>query len=185
MVLYGVPARLRGSGRPGLAVALAGLGLILLLVALLATRLRLLPWGSAATPDRPAAVHFISPRPQVTYFAAALGHVGVLRGTLEPTLPGLNIVRVVLQRPVGASAAGQLTLVATMPGMGMPPVRATLRARGNGYSGALALPMFGRYHVAVTVERAGRTVRGAVTLTLPLGQERGIIVATAGPTHRR
>ena len=164
MVLHPVLAHPRRSGRPGLALALAGSGLIFLLVGLLAAR------PHAPAPARAAAVPYLILRSRVTHFAAVLGHAGVLRGALEPTLPGLNSVRVVLQRPPGHPAAGRLTLVATMPGMAMPPVRTTLQARGGGYSGALTLPMFGRYHVRVTLETAGSVATGALTLTLPLEQ---------------
>lgn len=90
--------------------------------------------------------------PRLILHARTSGVRGVVEGgvrvsgTLYPTLPGSNTLRLTLHHTVGTTPpTGQVRVVVTMPGMDMPPVVATLAARGGGYQSTIALPMFGRY----------------------------------------
>ena len=92
-----------------------------------------------------------------------------LSGTLYPSLPGQNTLRLAVRGPSPAALHGaHLSVRITMPGMAMAPIRATLRARGRAYNGAVVLPMLGRYRAAVALTTPAGRSSGVVTLTVPL-----------------
>lgn len=93
----------------------------------------------------------------------------MLSGTLSPSLPGVNTIHLTIGRAGQHPARGsRVTLVLTMPGMVMAPVRATLAARAHGYSGSVVLPMFGTYRAQVDAIFHGGRYRGSLTMRLPL-----------------
>jgi len=145
-----------------------GLGLLLLGVGLLGLR-------SADSQPRSAPVVATSGhsllilRGGPTPFAGALGGHATLRGTISPSLPGLNTLTLRIDLPGGRVAwGGHVSLVLTMPGMAMLPVRATLTASSQGYRGSAIVPMFGRYRAQVDATTASGRYHGAVSVALPL-----------------
>jgi hypothetical protein len=149
--------------RGGLLLVLLGLGLALLYGAHLSPR-------SATVPAQPTVDPRLIIRPRHAPLAAILSHGVRLAGTLYPAYPGRNTLRLALQGHSDAPAPGnRVALVATMPGMAMAPIRATLVARNHHYVGALTLPMFGTYRAQVVVDTpAGRaTATLALALSLP------------------
>ncbi len=161
--------RRRGRLLPGLA--LVGVSLAIVLAGLLVSRLHgPLPAGATALAE-PAATPLLILRPQVTHLAAALGHGIVPSGVLDPTLPGLNTVRVAPWLPLGVTQRGQIALAATKRGMTMPPSRAVLqRGHGGEFTGTIRLPMFGDYRVVVTLHTPAGRATGTFPLALPFPQ---------------
>ena len=103
--------------------------------------------------------------PRARRFVAAFGPGFRVAGTLDPSIPGANAIR--LAAP-GGHASGRLVVRVTMPGMAMAPIAATLTAHGGGFTGRVTLPMFGTYRADMTLRHAGRSVRGTATLEIPL-----------------
>jgi hypothetical protein len=92
-----------------------------------------------------------------------------LGGTLSPGLPSLNTISLRILLPGRRVArGGRVSLVLGMPGMAMRPVRATLTARGQGYRGRVAVPMFGCYRAQLEAATASGRYAGIFGLTLPL-----------------
>lgn len=92
-----------------------------------------------------------------------------LSGADYPAYPGRNVINLSVRRGGIRLAPGtHIALSVTMPGMAMAPIRATLTASGQGYRGALVLPMFGAYRVAVVINTPHTRVSGITTVTLPL-----------------
>jgi hypothetical protein len=152
--------------------SLVGLGLSLLL---LGTCVGLQGLKSAASrpsmaPRAPAAVdpRLILHR-RTTSISGAIGGGVSVDGTLTPSLPGLNTIRLHILLPgrqVGLG--GRVGLVLSMPGMAMPPVHVTLNAESGDYRGSVALPMFGRYRAEVDAATASGRYTGAISLIMPL-----------------
>jgi hypothetical protein len=151
--------------------ALLGGGLVLVLAGLAAAALPVL------RPQPLAASHAINETvdPRLILRARTLPVAGNmsggvrLAGTLYPALPGPNTLRLTVLGPLGAALRGaRLSLVITMPGMAMAPLRAPLPARGQGYGGAVTLPMLGRYRAAVALTTPAGRYSGALTLAVPL-----------------
>ena len=128
---------------------------------------------------RNSAVPAVSPTPTIdprlilhphtVAIAAGLTYGLRLRGTLTPDLPGINALDLALSDPQSRRAHGSgLRLEATMPGMQMSPVHATLPSSSGRYSGPISLPMFGTYRVAVEVSTTNGMVTGVLTVTIPL-----------------
>jgi len=108
-------------------------------------------------------------RPRKTPIGAFLSHGVWLAGTLYPAYPGRNTLRLAVQGRSGAPApANRVALVASMPGMAMAPIRATLVARDHHDVGTLTLPMFGAYRAQVVVDTPAGRATGTLTLTLSL-----------------
>jgi hypothetical protein len=108
-------------------------------------------------------------RPRHAPIVAVLSHGVRLAGTLYPAYPGRNTLRLAVQGRSGSPATGhRVALVATMPGMAMAPIRATLIARDQRYVGNLTLPMFGVYRARVVVDTPAGRATGTLTLTLSL-----------------
>ena len=108
-------------------------------------------------------------RPQTIRVDGALTSSTRLRGTLTPSIPGPNTLRLVVRQAAGTLVlGGRVEIVATMPGMAMVPARATLIARGAGYTGIISLPMFGRYRAQVVVTTPHARYTGVTTLAMPL-----------------
>ena len=55
-----------------------------------------------------------------------------------------------------------------MLGMWMAPIRSTLANRAGHYSGAMMLPMFGAYRVAIEAPTSAGVMTGVLTVTIPL-----------------
>ena len=92
-----------------------------------------------------------------------------LSGTLYPTLPGLNTVRLAVDGPRSSSLrGGHVGLIAMMLGMGMAPAKATLVPCASGYCGTLTLPMFGRYQAQAVLITPARRIAGKLSIVLPL-----------------
>jgi len=126
-----------------------------------------------ALPAAPTATPRLEPRfiirPRTVPITAVLPHDLRLSGAYYPAYPGRNVLSLAARRgaaPLGTSA--RIALSVTMPGMVMPPIRATLAPSNTYYRGALALPMFGAYRVAVVVSAPHVHVTGTITVTLPL-----------------
>jgi hypothetical protein len=145
-----------------------------LLVALLVGGAALLAVGQQAAPSAvPTATPTIDPqlivRPRTIRIAGTLANGLPLDGTLYPAYPGSNTLNLTLPRGSQRRYGGdRIALSATMLGMAMRPVNGTLVARGQRYTGALTLPMFGTYRVKVVVASPGAATAGSVTLTLSL-----------------
>jgi hypothetical protein len=121
----------------------------------------------------PATTPTVDPRliirPRHAPVAAVLSHGVRLTGTLYPAYPGRNTLRLAVQGRSGAPAPGnRVALVASMPGMAMAPIRATLVARDHHYVGILTLPMFGTYPAQVVVDTPTGRATGSLTLALSL-----------------
>jgi hypothetical protein len=159
--------RARAGGRHAVLVAVS------LLLAGLGGGLYARDAAPRAGSSSPAATPTVDPRlilrARTLRIAEALPGGLRLVGTLYPTLPGPNTLRVaVRQRSRAPLQGGRVSLVATMPGMAMAPARATLRWHNNGYTGTLRLPMLGRYRVQVVVDApAGRSTGTVVIALLP------------------
>jgi hypothetical protein len=129
--------------------------------------------GSSTVSAAPAAVPTVDPRliihPQTVAIAGVLSGGMHLSGTLYPTIPGANTLRLTLRRGSGEPVLGaHIRLVATMPGMALVHGRAVLAFRHGRYSGVLRLPMFGFYLAQVVVDTPAGHYTGVITLTLPL-----------------
>lgn len=125
--------------------------------------------GAAA----PAATPTIDPRliihPRTVPIVATLSHGVQVSGTLYPAYPGRNTLRLVLRWQGGVLApAAPLTLVATMPGMAMAPIRARLAGHDLHYSGGVTLPMFGAYRAQIRILTPSGPSTGTVMLPLTL-----------------
>jgi hypothetical protein len=138
--------------------------------------------GMTSTDSRPSTdptlsttggPRLILPRHTVPFAGTIDGGI-VCYGTLSPSLPGVNTITLSL-RPPGRLAArgGLVSLVLSMPGMAMRPVKATLIASSEGYRGSAILPMFGRYRAQVDASTADGRYTGALSLTLPLTLSHG------------
>ena len=146
-----------------------------LFLTLFGLEIALLPLG-LRTPvvSRPAG-SAIDPRLIVHASTAPVAAVlpGGLRlaGTVYPTMPGPNTVRVVVSGPsAGRSLKGRVELIATMSGMAMRPARATLVPRHGAYSGVLTLPMFGRYVARIDVVTPVGRIAGKMVIDIPLAR---------------
>jgi len=153
--------------------ALVGGIVLLLLLGLTLLALRNGAVGSNSAVPAVSPTPTIDPRlilhPHTVAIAAALTHAVRLRGTLAPDLPGINMLDLALSSPASRLPHGSgLRLEATMPGMRMPPVRATLAYATGRYSGPINLPMFGTYHVAIEEPTTAGIVTGVLTVTIPL-----------------
>jgi hypothetical protein len=146
----------------GLLLVLLGLGLALLYRAHRST-------SSPTVPVQPTVDPRLIIRPHNTPIAAVLSHGVRLAGTVYPAYPGRNTLRLAVQGRSGAPVpTNPGALVASMPGMAMAPIRATLLARNHHYVGSLTLPMFGTYRVQVVVDTPAGRATGMLTLTLSL-----------------
>jgi hypothetical protein len=146
----------------GLLLVLLGLGLVLLYRAHLSA-------SSPTVPVQPTVDPRLIIRPRHAPIAAVLSHGIRLAGTLYPAYPGRNTLRLAVQGRAGTPALGKrVALVASMPGMAMAPIRATLVARDHHYVGTLTLPMFGAYRAHVAVDTPAGRATGTLTLTLSL-----------------
>ncbi len=157
----------RGRTAPAVGIML----LLLLGLTLLALRNGAVGNNSAVPAVSPTPT--IDPRlilhPHTVAIAAALTHGLRLHGTLAPDLPGINALDLALSSSQTRLAHGSgLRLEATMPGMPMLPVHATLPSSSGRYSGPISLPMFGTYRVAVEVSTTNGMVTGVLTVTIPL-----------------
>jgi len=95
-------------------------------------------------------------------------HTVEISGTLYPSLPGHNILRLSVRGDRGD--AGRFVggdVVVTMSGMRMAPSRAHLRVQGYSLVGTIELAMFGRYLARITLH-GNHSVSGTVPLTVPL-----------------
>ncbi len=102
--------------------------------------------------------------------AAEAAHAVSLRGTLSPSLPGLNTLRLSPAASVSSLFAGvrQIDVSVSMPGMLMAPVRARLTSHGADYTGPVRLTMIGTYNAAMDFVVAGRHFSGTARLTVPI-----------------
>jgi hypothetical protein len=121
----------------------------------------------------PAATPAVGPRlvlrRQTVSFSGTIVSGVSLGGTLSPGLPGLNTISLRILLPGRRVArGGRVSLVLSMPGMAMRPVRATLTASSGDYHGRVAVPMFGRYRAQVEAATASGRYTGIFGLTLPL-----------------
>jgi len=108
-------------------------------------------------------------RPTQTQMHSILPDGTVVAGSLSPTIPGKNIVQLVMHSTsAGALRPTAITLTAAMLGMHMIPVRAVLTRTARGYAGAITLPMFGVYRVSVALQTPAGTQHGIIIITLPL-----------------
>jgi hypothetical protein len=141
---------------------LLGLGLALLYRAHLSA-------SSPTVPVQPTVDPRLIIRPRHVPIAAVLSHGVWLAGTVYPAYPGRNTLRLAVQGHAGAPTPAQrVALVASMPGMAMTPIRATLVARDHHYVGTLTLPMFGTYRAQVVVDTPDGCATGRLTLALSL-----------------
>jgi hypothetical protein len=146
----------------GLLLVLLGLGLALLSRAHLSA-------SSPTVPAQPSVDPRLIIRPRSAPVAAVLSHGVRLAGTLYPAYPGRNTLRLAVQGRTRASAPGnRVVLVASMPGMAMAPIRATLVALDHHYVGTVTLPMFGTYRAQVVVDTPAGRATGTLTLILSL-----------------
>jgi hypothetical protein len=107
--------------------------------------------------------------PHTTRFRGVLSNGAAVTGTLFPTIPGENTIRLVLSGPSEAPKGGSaVTLVAAMLGMRMAPARADLVSGAHGYAGIIDLSMFGRYRVSVRVVTPRGARHGTIRIELPL-----------------
>ncbi len=153
-------------------LALPALGL--LLVALIGLKVFLPPsTAQSAASVKPAAAPVVDRRlilhahsTRVSGWLAGGLH---LAGTLYPTLPGPNVLRVaVVAQHLAPVRGSRVEVVATMPGMAMRPARATLVPCAAGYCGSLTLPMFGRYQVQTVIATPSGRLTGSLGIELPL-----------------
>lgn len=126
-----------------------------------------------AIPAAPVSAPRVDPRlvirPRTIPVAAVLSGGLRLSGAYYPAYPGRNVLDLTVRGGNAPLArAAFIAVSATMPGMAMPPIRATLTANGHNYRGALSLPMFGAYRVAVAISAPHTRVTGTITVTLPL-----------------
>jgi hypothetical protein len=109
-------------------------------------------------------------RPRQAPVAATLSNGVRLAGTLYPAYPGRNTLHLDVRGHARLAPGSRIVLVATMPGMAMAPIRATLVAQGTRYVGAVNLPMFGSYQTQLAVDTPAGRARGILTLSLSLPQ---------------
>jgi hypothetical protein len=108
-------------------------------------------------------------RPRKAPIGAFLSHGVRLAGTLYPAYPGTQHAALGRAGPLrGPAPANRVALVASMPGMAMAPIRATLVARAHHDVGTLTLSMFGAYRAQVVVDTPAGRATGTLTLTLSL-----------------
>ena len=138
---------------------------LLALAALAGARLRSGATAPAAT--TPTSDPRLIVRAHTVRIAGTLGDLAV-HGTLYPGLPGGNMVRLAVGGTSAPAPSAYLTLLVTMPGMRMAPVRAMLPARGGAFSGLVPLPMFGSYTARLTLARNGMRQQGRIQLSVPL-----------------
>jgi hypothetical protein len=151
-------------------LVLAGILLVILVgSAALALRAGNVAGNTAGSAVAPAPA--IDPRlvlhPRTVAIAAVLTDGARLTGTLAPDLPGKNTFDVTLQGSLARSGS-PLRLEATMFGMLMAPVQATLANHAGHYCGAMILPMFGAYRVAIKAPASAEAITGVLTVTIPL-----------------
>ena len=105
----------------------------------------------------------------VTFSGALSGGARISGGIYPAFAYQRNTLHVTVRRADGTVVhGGHITLVVTMPGMHMIPVKATLQAVSQAYSGVIILPMFGRYHIQTVVTSPSGRYSGAVALLLPI-----------------
>ena len=162
---YGRPHRIGGRT----AILAAGFFLALIGLAFVAPRVGQRPVVAVPMAARPTVDPRLIIHARRTGIAGALyGGIGV-SGSLYPTLPGVNTVRLLLREGAGRPlVGGRISLVVTMPGMPMAPIRSVLTATAQGYRGALHLPMFGAYRAQVVVAAAAGRYRGAIPIVVSL-----------------
>ena len=170
------------------ALSLATLATVVVLLALLAW----IAWGAAGASRaarRAASAHLYPPSiqeidPRLIVHPHTVTQVAVVDGldltlAVNPVLPGPNRVVVALADHGRVLAGARIRVVATMPGMLMRPVQVVAREERSGrYVGMGALPMFGRWQVAVRVERprAAPLVHVfAVTFDLPVALLQAVV----------
>jgi hypothetical protein len=126
-------------------------------------------WGATGAwraAQRAASAHIDPPSaqaidPRLIVRPHTVTRVAVVNGlhlalAVTPVLPGPNRVVVALTDHGRVLAGARIRVVATMPGMLMRPVQVVAREeRGGRYVGMGALSMFGRWQLAVRVERPG------------------------------
>lgn len=170
-----IPPAQQSRSRGRLALTL-GLGFVIAIIGL-----TLVVWTSGGSCPRAAiasgAHAAVDPRlilhARASVVRSALNSGVRVDGTLYPSLPGPNTLRLTMPgmsgAPGRAASVGRVEVVVTMPGMAMPPIAATLTAHGRDYAGIIGLPMFGDYRARLVVRTpAGKRYTGAIALTVPL-----------------
>ena len=162
-----LPAAMIPSRR--LLPAGAALLLLVLALAVAASTLLVVPHSSHTTTAAPAPDPRLFLRPHTTMVRGRLAGRMPIILTMSPSIPGRNIVRVIGPRTVRWSGTpARISVVIRMPGMRMPPARASLVLKGGAFVGPLTLSMFGRYRLTLT-GRVGHTrAAGSFTVELPL-----------------
>jgi hypothetical protein len=107
-------------------------------------------------------------RPRQAPVAATLSNGVRLAGTLYPAYPGRNTLHLDVRGHARLAPGSRIVLVATMPGMAMAPIHATLVAQGARYVGAVNLPMFGSYQAHLAADTPTGHARGTLILSLSL-----------------
>lgn len=108
-------------------------------------------------------------RPHTVVATASLSNGASFRMTISPTLPGINTVRLTAPRLAQVPLAGsRVMVVARMMGMVMVPSHGTLAPRAQAYTGALNLPMFGRYTLSFKTTTGATRITGHTAVLLPL-----------------
>jgi hypothetical protein len=162
--------QLNGSRTGHGTLVLTGILLVILVgSAALALRAGTVAGKPAASAVAPAPA--IDPRlvlhPRTVAIAAVLTNGVRLTGTLAPDLPGKNTFDVALQGSLARSGS-PLRLEVTMFGMRMAPIQGTLANHAGHYRGAMILPMFGAYRVAIEAPASAEAMTGVLTVTIPL-----------------
>jgi len=149
---------------PSRRLLLALLACSLLLPAAIAVSL--VSVRAAGTSPAPVAGSNLVLHPRTTDVRGALAGGIDITGSLYPTIPGTNAIRLAW-RATGP-LPHSLTLTAEMPGMRMVPSQVTLQLRKRGFSGSIVLPMFGHYQLTVTARTRHGLWRARFGLELPL-----------------
>ena len=107
----------------------------------------------AAGNEVPAVDPRLIVRPQTITQAATAGGLD-LSLTASPLLPGTNHLLLKLEDHGRAVGAAQVSMTATMPGMGMRPVEFVMRELAGGrYEAGGPLSMFGTWQVTAQISR--------------------------------
>jgi hypothetical protein len=106
--------------------------------------------------------------PQTLPLSATLGSGIQLRGTVSPSIPGLNTFMVGLATTGTAPEIDHIDLVITMLGMAMTPIHGRLDPHDGSFVGQVRLPMFGQYRAQGTSVAAGGNRSGSFDIMLPL-----------------
>jgi len=149
-------------------------------------------WGAAGASraaQRAASAHLYPPSaqaidPRLIVRPHTVTQVAVVERphlvlAVSPALPGPNRVVVAAADHGRVLAGARIRVVVTMPGMPMRPVQVVAREeRGRRYVGMGALSMFGRWQLAVRVERpraAPLMHVFAVTFDLPVALLQAVV----------